>query len=88
MKFYFSDHAFKHGLTEKQIRHAWENYVRKQHRKTPSEDEILVVGYDVQGKVLEIVAVLRECGVLVYHAMTPPTAKFFKGDRADQEVIV
>ena len=36
-------HALKHGLTEEEILYAWKNYVRKQHRRAPKEDRVVVV---------------------------------------------
>ena len=78
MDIYFSAHAFKHGLTEEQIRFAWDNFVRKQHRNVPQEDEIIAVGYDREGSFIEIVAINGAAGVLVYHATVPPTSKFLK----------
>ena len=67
------EHAFKHGLSEDDIRYAWDNYVRKQHRGSPNEGTAVAVGYDMRGRLIQIVAVDRPLGVLIYHAMTPPT---------------
>lgn len=70
---YIHPHALKHGLAERDICYAWENFVRKQHRKSPEEDKVLTVGYDTFGRLIQMVGRDTELGVLVYHAMTPPT---------------
>jgi hypothetical protein len=68
-------HALKHGLTEDEILFAWENFVRKQHRSTPNSDQIAAVGCDRSGKLIQMVAIEKQFGILIYHAMAPPTAK-------------
>ena len=72
---FLADHAFKHGLSEIQIRHAWKNFLAKQHRSSPNEEEIVLVGCDAKGNLIQIVAIEKTCGILIYHAMTPPTRK-------------
>jgi len=67
------EHAYKHGITEEQIIHAWENFVRKQFRQSPREDQVVAVGYDKQGKMIQLVGVTKPFGTLIYHAMEPPT---------------
>ena len=42
-----AEHALKHGLTESEILHAWENYVRMQQRPAPDEEYVAAVGYEV-----------------------------------------
>lgn len=68
-------HAFKHGLNQKEIEFAWENFLRKQYRGAPSEGEIVVVGYDQKGRLIELVAAERSFGLIIFHAMRPPTLK-------------
>ena len=75
---FIDEHAFKHGLTAAEIEHAWENFAAMQHRKTPNEDEIVVVGTDTAGRFVQMVAVVKPYGILVYHAMRPPTTKVLK----------
>ncbi len=75
---YVHPHALKHGLTENDIRFAWEHFVRKQHRKSPEEDKILTVGYDMLGRLIQMVGRDADQGILVYHAMTPPTKNVLK----------
>ena len=68
-----AEHAFKHGIAEEDIVYAWENFVRKQYRGTPNEGQVVVVGYDRSGRFIELVAAERACGMIIYHAMEPPT---------------
>lgn len=68
-------HALKHGLSEEDVLFAWEHFVRRQHRRTPNEDQIAAVGYDRSGRMVQMVGIEKPFGVLVYHAMTPPTTK-------------
>lgn len=70
-----AEHAFKHGLSADDIVYAWQNFVRKQYRGAPNEGEIVVVGYDRKGRFIEVVAAERSFGVIIYHAMEPPTTK-------------
>ena len=68
-------HAYKHGLAEADIRYAWEHFLCRQYRGAPNEGQILAVGCDRSGRAMQLVAVERACGVLIYHAMAPPTDK-------------
>ena len=43
-------------------------------RGTPNEGEVVVIGYDRQGRPIEIIAAERPFGIVVYHANTPPSA--------------
>lgn len=67
------DHAYKHGLTEQEIRYAWDHFVRMLHRGSPREGQILAIGCDLQGRLVQMAAVERFDGVLIFHAMRPPT---------------
>jgi len=75
---YVHPHALKHGLSEEEILFAWENYLRKQHRKSPEEDLALAVGYNRSGELIQMVGREASFGILVYHAMTPPTVKVLR----------
>ena len=68
-------HALKHGVSESDISFAWDNFVRKQHRSAPNEGEIVVVGFDTCGRLVELVAVETARKTAIYHAMRPPTIK-------------
>ena len=78
MDVYVDEHAYKHGLTEEQILYAWENFIKKLYRGAPNEGEIVCVGYDKNGVMMQLVAVEKSFGVLIYHAMTPPTQNALK----------
>mgnify|MGYP004475551607 CR=1 FL=1 len=69
------EHALKHGLTAEEISYAWNNFLKKQYRGAPNEGEIVAIGYDRKGRAIEIIAADRAFGVVVFHAMEPPTAK-------------
>lgn len=68
-------HALIHGLSEENVRYAWENYVRKRCRHAPNEDQIVAIGSDESGRLIQMVGVVNSQGTLVYHALTPPTSK-------------
>ena len=73
-----AEHALKHGFSEEGILQAWDNFVRKQYRGAPNEGEVVVVGADLQGRLIEIVAAERPFGTIVRHAMEPPTRNVLK----------
>lgn len=66
--------ALKHGVTQESIECAWDNFVEMCFRGTPNEGEVVVIGYDRQGRPIEIIAAERPFGIVVYHANTPPSA--------------
>ena len=66
-------HALKHDIQSEDIEYAWNNYVAKQYRGSPREGEVVAVGYDWQGRLIELVAAQREFGLVIYHAIEPPT---------------
>ena len=68
--------AYKHGLTEEQITHAWRNAVDFLRIDTESGATIIkAIGFDSSGKGIEISAREQPFGMLIYHANTPPTAR-------------
>ncbi len=71
-------HALKHGVTENSIRYAWDNFVKRVYRESPDQDQIIAVGCDLAGKMIQLVAVDKLSTVIIYHAMTPPTEKVLK----------
>lgn len=73
-----AEHAYKHGLTAKDIEYAWSHCLRRRHRGAPHEGEVVVIGCDEIGRLVEVVAVERVCGTLIYHALRPPTRKVLK----------
>lgn len=72
---FIHSHALKHGVCEQDILWAWSNFIRKQHRKAPNNDQILAIGFDRTGRLVQMVGIVKPFGVLIYHAMTPPTEK-------------
>ena len=73
MKVYIAEHAYKHGLTEDQIRFAWKNFLAMQRRHSPDVDRVVCTGSDQKGLLIQMVAVEKSVGILIYHAMSPPT---------------
>ena len=71
---FIDEHAFKHGISAKDIEHAWKNFVAKQHRNAPDEHQVVAVGYDARGRFIQIVAADYPYGTVIYHALAPPTA--------------
>ena len=68
-------HALKHGLEEGEILFAWENFIRKRHRDVPNNDQMIAVGITQSDKYIQMVGVVKPYGLMIYHAMTPPTEK-------------
>ena len=74
-------HAYIHGLSEDDIRSAWENAFEWIRRDLDNGGiDYLLVGPDRRGRLVEMVA--RYCseveGYIVFHAMTPPTKKVLR----------
>lgn len=66
-------HALIHGLSEDEIRAAWDNFVRSQQRTSPDEDECVRVGYGREtATAIQMIGVTKPFGTLIIHAMTPP----------------
>ena len=57
-------------LAEDDVIVAWENYVRMARREN---DQAIAIGFDNNGRAIEMVAKEKDGDYLVYHAMTPPT---------------
>jgi hypothetical protein len=75
-EFVFSDSAFKHGLTEADIRHAFETscYAKKYQDRT---NVILLLGFDMNANPVEILFnELADNTINVFHAM-PCQRKFY-----------
>ena len=70
-------HAFKHGVTSDEILQAWNSIVAMRLRAAPCEETIVAIGLSAKGEAIELVALLKWQGVLVY-AMKPPTEKVLK----------
>lgn len=73
------EHALKHGITEMQIRHAWRNAIEV--RKIIREDgfvDYVALGFDKDGRPIEMTGREKPFGILIYHANTPPTSRTLK----------
>ena len=67
------EHALKHGLTEEQICHAWKNAVVCARIERMNEVvDYVAIGFDTNGRPIEMTAREKEFGILIYHANTPP----------------
>ena len=69
--------ALRHGLSEEQIRHAWRNAIDFIRIDPDSGDGyyIKAIGFDASGRPVEISTRAGECGLIVYHANTPLSAR-------------
>lgn len=69
-------HALKHGLSNEDIRFAWNNALRKRSRGLSNSSQIISVGFDRKGCLVQMVGAMNGGDVLIYHAMFPPTKAF------------
>lgn len=71
-------HALKHGISESDILHAWENFIAKQRRTAPREDEIVAISATANGMMIQLVA--KDLGdvLLIFHTMAPPSEKVMR----------
>lgn len=68
-------HALKHGLREDEILFAWENFLVRQNRASPREDEVVCIGITRDGHDVQMIGVIGQMGTLIVHAMHPVTEK-------------
>lgn len=72
-------------LTEQDILTAWFNSANLTLRMdSPNFPEYVCTGFDSRGRSIEMVAVISEDGILIYHAMTPPTKATLREIRRSQ----
>ena len=72
-------HATKLGLTEKQILHAWTNAIEVARRDgNDGVIDYVAIGFDQDGRPIEMTANWKPAGFLIYHANTPPTPRAFE----------
>jgi uncharacterized DUF497 family protein len=64
----FAGSAWKHGISEADILHAWANAIRLVEFEYDGEDRLLVIGPDQQGAMLELVAVPVDSPTRIIHA--------------------
>jgi hypothetical protein len=70
LQFIFRESALKHGVTEADIRHAFENY-RTIRQFQDRENVYLLVGFDLKANPIEILYnEFEENGVNIFHAMS------------------
>ena len=60
--------ARKHGITDEEIQHAWDNAIRLVEYEYAGEDRLLVIGADQHGRLLELVAVPAGDPTRIIHA--------------------
>ncbi len=73
-------HAFKHGLSESEIKYAWSAPVASRMRGDGSDPpRWIVAGWLPDGRLVQMVGVEDSQGRWhVFHAMTPVTKAFLK----------
>jgi hypothetical protein len=63
-------------LNDADVLAAWVGCIRAARRTRSAFDDFVAVGFDKKGRLLEMVAVLREDESWhIYHAFSPPTSK-------------
>lgn len=61
--------AYRHGVTDAEIEHAWANAIRLVEYEYEYEAErLLVIGPDATGRLLELVAVPAQAPARIIHA--------------------
>lgn len=60
--------ARKHGVDDRDIRHAFDNALRFVSFEYDGEDRLLVIGADSTGRLLELVAVPVDAPTRIIHA--------------------
>lgn len=69
LELYVHEHALAHGLSEEDIRRAWDNFAKRRPRGTDFEVRI---GFDADNRELGMVgATLGNGDVLIIHAKSP-----------------
>lgn len=73
-------HALKHGLSESEIKYAWEAIMASRLRGDDSDPpRWIALGWLPDGRLAQMVAVEDDQGRWrIFHAMTPPTKAFLK----------
>ena len=57
-------------LSEDDVIAAWNGYVRMMRREA---DQVIAIGFDGNGRAVEMVTKESDGDFLIYHAITPPT---------------
>lgn len=62
-------------LSDDDVLSAWDSRIAWALRKTGSRDQIVATGFDSNGRLIEMVAVVDGSDYLIFHAMTPPSKR-------------
>ena len=62
-------------LSDDDVLSAWNSRIAWALRKTDSREQIVAVGFDSNGRFIEMVAIESEGDYLIFHAMTPPSKR-------------
>lgn len=62
-------------LIDADVHSAWESKISWAVRLTSERNHIVAVGFDSNGRLIEMVAVSNGEDYLIFHAMTPPSKK-------------
>jgi uncharacterized DUF497 family protein len=68
----FNKSAFKHGITENDIRSALTTFLLDVAFKGDEDgyDKFLIIGFDTKGNLIELMYnLINECNINVFHAM-------------------
>ena len=72
-------------LTETDVLSAWRNAIALVRRETSEADFYVAVGFDTNGRPIEMVAAKDDDGsLLIFHAMIPPTKKTLRELRVER----
>jgi uncharacterized DUF497 family protein len=63
-----ADSARKHGISAESIVHAWENAIKLAEFEYDGEERLFVIGPDMSGNLLELVAVPAHEPTRIIHA--------------------
>ncbi len=66
------------NITENDVLTAWKNCSHYRIRTDKEQEEYIALGTDTKGRLIQMVGVLIDKDLLIYHALTPPTKKFLK----------
>lgn len=65
-------------LSIEDVKHAWEHAICSTPRLGKNPDEYVALGFDSNGRLVEMVAIRDSKGDwVVFHAMTPPSSRTY-----------
>ena len=62
-------------LSNDDVLSAWNSSIAWALRKTAAQNQVVTVGFDSNGRFIEMVAVEDDGDYLIFHAMTPPSKR-------------